>query len=62
MPPLQMSFAIRSMNDVLPSGADLLKWGGVGGVEDAAYPMYSRIQTLEHMLPVCKVAPGQHML
>lgn len=57
MAPLRLSFAIRSMYDLMPSAANLVKWKKT--VDDAC-PLCSERQTLEHVLSSCSVALGQH--
>lgn len=56
MAPLRLSFIIRSIYDLLPTGANLVKWGKT---EDARCPLCAERQTLEHVLSACKVALGQ---
>ncbi|GFS09244.1 reverse transcriptase [Elysia marginata] len=54
--PLRISFLIRSVYDLLPSNANLVRWGKK---DDPTCPLcYSR-QTTEHVLSSCKVALSQ---
>ncbi len=54
--PLSLAFLVRSSYDVLPSGANLRRWGLSA---EAACPLCSKLQTLDHVLSACKVALGQ---
>ena len=56
MTPLRISFIIRSVYDLLPSNANLAKWGKS---EDPACPLCEKKQTVEHVLSSCKVALAQ---
>ena len=53
MPPLRLSFVIRSLYDQLPSRDNLRKWGMV---EDSRCVLYGEVQTLRHVLSSCKYA------
>jgi hypothetical protein len=53
MAPLRLSFIIRSVYDMLPSGTNLVKWGKI---EDESCPLCHRPQSLEHVLSACKKA------
>ena len=54
--PHKLGFLVRSCYDTLPSGANLRRWGLS---TDAACPLCSKVQTLDHVLSACKVALGQ---
>ena len=56
MPPLRLSFVIRSLYDQLPSRDNLRKWGMV---EDSRYALSGEVQTLRHVLSSCKYALAQ---
>ncbi|GFN94968.1 reverse transcriptase [Plakobranchus ocellatus] len=54
--PLRISFLIRSVYDLLPSNANLVRWGKK---DDPKYPLCQGRQTTEHVLSSCKVALSQ---
>ncbi|GFR81669.1 reverse transcriptase [Elysia marginata] len=54
--PLRISFLIRSVYDLLPSNANLVRWGKK---DDPACPLCHGRQTTEHVLSSCKVALSQ---
>ena len=56
MAPLRISFLIRSVYDLLPSNANLVRWGKK---EDLTCPLCNGRQTTEHFLSSCKVALSQ---
>eukprot|EP00745_Piridium_sociabile_P013033 TRINITY_DN19587_c0_g2_i5.p1 TRINITY_DN19587_c0_g2~~TRINITY_DN19587_c0_g2_i5.p1 ORF type:complete len:145 (-),score=28.54 TRINITY_DN19587_c0_g2_i5:650-1084(-) len=56
MAPLRISFILRSVYDLLPSNANLVKWGKS---DDPACPLCQGKQTVEHVLSSCKVALAQ---
>ena len=56
MAPLRISFILRSVYDLLPSNANLVKWGKK---EDPTCPLCQSRQTVEHVLSSCKVALSQ---
>ena len=56
MAPLRISFNLRSVYDLLPSKANLVKWGKS---DDPACPLCQGKQTVEHVLSSCKVALAQ---
>jgi hypothetical protein len=56
MAPLRLSIIIRSIYDLLPTGANLVKWGRT---EDTQCPLCKERQTLEHVLSACRVALSQ---
>ena len=56
MAPLRISFLLRSVYDLLPSNANLVKWGKS---DDPACPLCQKKQTVEHVLSSCKVALAQ---
>ena len=56
MAPLRISFILRSAYDLLPSNANLVKWGKT---DDPACPLCHEKQTVEHVLSSCKVALAQ---
>ena len=56
MAPLRISFILRSAYDLLPSNANLVKWGKT---VDPACPLWREKQTVEHVLSSCKVALAQ---
>lgn len=53
MAPLRISFILRSVYDLLPSKANLVKWDKS---DDPQCPLCSETQTTEHVLSACKVA------
>ncbi|GFN77390.1 reverse transcriptase [Plakobranchus ocellatus] len=53
MAPLRISFLVRSVYDLLPSKANLVRWGKK---EDPTCPLCQGRQTTEHVLSSCKVA------
>ena len=56
MSPLRISFLIRLAYDLLPSHANLVRWGKK---EDPTCPLCNGRQTTEHVLSSCKVALSQ---
>ncbi|GFR81294.1 reverse transcriptase [Elysia marginata] len=56
MAPLRISFLIRSVYDLLPSNANLVRWGKK---DDPTCPLCHDRQTTEHVLSSCKVALSQ---
>ncbi|GFN82205.1 reverse transcriptase [Plakobranchus ocellatus] len=56
MAPLRISFLIRYVYDLLPSNANLVRWGKK---EDPTCPLCRGRQTTEHVLCLCKVALSQ---
>ena len=56
MVPLRISFLIRSVYDLLPSNANLVRWGKI---EDPTCPLCQGRQTTEHVLSSCKIALSQ---
>ncbi|GFO00044.1 reverse transcriptase [Plakobranchus ocellatus] len=56
MAPLRISFLIRSVYDLLPSNANLVRWGKK---DDPTCPLCQCRQTTEHVLSSCKVALSQ---
>ncbi|GFO17485.1 reverse transcriptase [Plakobranchus ocellatus] len=56
MAPLRISFLIRSAYDLLPSNANLVRWGKK---DDPTCPLCQGRQTTEHVLSSCKVALSQ---
>ena len=56
MVPLRISFFIRSVYDLLPSNAHLLRWGKK---EDPTCPLCQGRQTIEHVLSSCKITLSQ---
>ena len=56
MAPLRISFILRAAYDLLPSNANLVKWGKS---EDSSCPLCNERQTLEHVLSSCKTALTQ---
>ncbi|GFN79930.1 reverse transcriptase [Plakobranchus ocellatus] len=56
MAPLRISFLIRSVYDLLPSNANLVRWGKK---DDPTCPLCQGRQTTEHVLSSCKVALSQ---
>ena len=56
MAPLRISFLIRSVYDLLPSNANLVRWGKK---EDPTCPLCHGRQTKEHVLSSCKIALSQ---
>ena len=56
MAPLRISFLIRSVYDLLPSNANLVRWGKK---KDPTCPLCNGRQTTEHVLSSCKVALSQ---
>ncbi|GFO12586.1 reverse transcriptase [Plakobranchus ocellatus] len=51
MAPLRISFLIRSVYDLLPSNANLVRWGKK---DDPTCPMCQDRQTTKHVLSSCK--------
>ncbi|GFO06785.1 reverse transcriptase [Plakobranchus ocellatus] len=56
MAPLRISFLIRSVYDLVPSNANLVRWGKK---DDPTCPLCQGRQTTEHVLSSCKVALSQ---
>ena len=56
MAPLRISFLLRAAYDLLPSNANLTKWGKT---DDPTCPLCQGKQTVEHVLSSCKVALSQ---
>ncbi|GFO43695.1 cathepsin d [Plakobranchus ocellatus] len=56
MVPLRISFLIRSVYDLLPSNANLVRWGKK---DDPKCPLCQGRHTTEHVLSSCKVALSQ---
>ena len=56
MAPLRISYLIRSTYDLLPSNANLTRWGKR---DDPTCPLCQGRQTTEHVLSSCKVALAQ---
>ncbi|GFO27354.1 polyprotein [Plakobranchus ocellatus] len=56
MASLRISFLIRSVYDLLPSNANLIRWGKK---DDPTCPLCQNRQTTEHVLSSCKVALSQ---
>ena len=56
MAPLRISFILRSVYDLLPSNANLVKWGKS---EDPSCPLCNGRQTVEHVLSSCNAALTQ---
>ena len=56
MAPLRISFLIRSVYDLLPSNANLVRWGKK---EDPTCPLCQGRQTTEHVLSSCRIALSQ---
>ena len=56
MAPLRISFLIRSVYDILPSNANLVRWVKK---EDPTCPLCQCRQTTEHVLSSCKIALSQ---
>ncbi|KAK3764528.1 hypothetical protein RRG08_040549 [Elysia crispata] len=56
MVPLRISFFIRSVYDLLPSNANLVRWGKK---EDPTCPLCQGRQTIEHVLSSCKITLSQ---
>ena len=56
MAPLRISFLIRSVYDLLPSNANLVRWGKK---EDPTCSLCQGRQTTEHVLSSCKIALSQ---
>ena len=56
MAPLRISFLIRAVYDLLPTNANLVRWGKK---DDATCPLCQGRQTTEHVLSSCKVALSQ---
>ena len=54
--PLRISFLLRSVYDLLPSPANLHRWGNVN---DPTCPFCAKTETLEHILSSCQVALTQ---
>ena len=55
MAPLRLAFIIRATYDLLPTNANLAKWGKV---EDPSCQLCGKKQTLTHVLAGCAVALG----
>ena len=55
MPPLRLSFVIRSLYDQLPSRDNLRKWGMI----ENSRCVLCEVQTLRHVLSSCKYALEQ---
>ena len=51
--PLQINFLIRLVNNLLPSNANLVRWGKK---EDPTCPLCQGRQTIEYALSSCKIA------
>ena len=56
MAPLRISFILRSVYDLLPSNANLVKWGKS---DDPACPLCKERQTVEHVLSSCRASLTQ---
>ncbi|GFO47901.1 polyprotein [Plakobranchus ocellatus] len=56
MAPLRISFLIRSVYDLLPSNANLVRWRKK---DDPTCPLCQGRQTTEHVMSSCKVALSQ---
>ena len=56
MAPFRISFLIRSVYDLLPSNANLVRWGKK---EDPTCPLCQGRQTTEHVLSSCRIALSQ---
>ncbi|GFN92419.1 polyprotein [Plakobranchus ocellatus] len=56
MASLRISYLIRSVYDLLPSNANLVRWGKK---DDPTCPLCQGMQTTEHLLSSCKVALSQ---
>ncbi|GFO10259.1 polyprotein [Plakobranchus ocellatus] len=56
MAPLRISLLIRSVYDLLPSNANLIRWGKK---DDPTCPLCQGRQATEHVLSSCKVALSQ---
>ena len=56
MAPLRISFILRSVYDLLPSKANLVKWGKA---DEPTCPLCQGKQTTEHVLSSCKTALSQ---
>src|SRR3984885_7765328 len=56
MAPLRLSYIIRSLYDLLPSAANLVKWEKTN---DDKCPPCQKKQTLEYVLSACKVSLAQ---
>ena len=56
MAPLRISFLIRAVYDLLPSNANLVRWGKK---EDPTCPLCQGRQTTAHVLSSCKIALSQ---
>ncbi|GFN73709.1 polyprotein [Plakobranchus ocellatus] len=56
MAPLRISFFIRYVYDLLPSNANLVRWGKK---DDPTCPLCQGRQTREHVMSSCKVALSQ---
>ncbi|XP_052238637.1 uncharacterized protein LOC127849934 [Dreissena polymorpha] len=54
--PFRCSFLLRSVYDLLPSPANLCRWGLT---EDPKYSLYDRVGTLKHVLSSCTTALTQ---
>ena len=51
MAPLRISFILRSVYDLLPSNANLVKWKKT---DDPSCPLCKERQTVEHVLSSCR--------
>ena len=56
MAPLRISFILRSVYDLLPSNANLVKWKKT---DDPSCPLCKERQTVEHVLSSCRAALSQ---
>ncbi|KAK3780785.1 hypothetical protein RRG08_059430 [Elysia crispata] len=56
MAPLRISFVIRSVYDLLPSNANLVRWGKK---EDPTRPLCQSRHTTKQVLSSCKIALSQ---
>ncbi|KAK3764362.1 hypothetical protein RRG08_039958 [Elysia crispata] len=56
MPPLWISFLIRSVYDLLPSNTNLVRWGKK---EDPSCPLCQGRQSTYHVLSSCEIALSQ---
>ena len=54
--PHRLSFLIRGVYDLLPTGANLHRWGYASQPD---CPLCRKVQTLDHVLSSCSVALGQ---
>ena len=59
MAPLRLNFIVRSTYDLLPSGANLARWGKT---DDPKCPLCHKLQTTEHVLSSCSksLAEGRY--